>query len=565
MFYQNCRLSLCKILVVPVLLFSATSLWGQTSGSKAKPTGSISGRVSIGEKPVPGIIVVAGGLNSPTPFGQATTDSEGNYRIGGLATGQINVTPVAPVYVVPSNPMYGTGRVVNVGLNEAVDGVDFKLTRGGVITGRITDADGRPVIAERVNLSIVDENGAPVRAAPPYRAANYTMYETDDRGIYRIYGLSAGHYKVSAGVDGQGGIRMTGYYPRVYYPDAADVAKAAIVDVSEGGETKNIDIKLGRRGATYAASGRILDADTGQPLAGVYYSIGNVQRSQNESYIGGTSGPGNPTNSRGEFRMEGLQPGHYAAMVNPPMGNPNQSLGPKVYADPVQFEEVDGDVTNLEVKARSGLSISGVIVPDGITDKNLLARLSRFTVNAFTNPGPGEIRTMGSNSAARVNADGTFLIEGLRPGKVSLQAYGGDAGLSVTRIEYNGAVANRGIDLQPGQNLSGIKIFITYGTGVIRGQIKAEGAPLPTDWIIFVSVTKQGEQTRFGTQADSRGRFVINGIPAGTYEVILQPTVFSAQPPSGGRPVPQRQTVTVTENAEIEVTFTLDLTRKEGP
>ena len=60
--------------------------------------------------------------------------------------------------------MFGQGRVLNLSANEAVEGIDFKLTRGGVITGRITDADGRPVIEERISLIAVDQNGEVVRA-----------------------------------------------------------------------------------------------------------------------------------------------------------------------------------------------------------------------------------------------------------------------------------------------------------------------------------------------------------------------------------------------------------------
>jgi hypothetical protein len=94
------------------------------------------------------------------------------------------------------------------------------------------------------------------------------MYQTDDRGVYRIYGLPAGHYKLSAGDEGRGSgvMRAAGYYPRTYYPDSSEIGKAAIIDVSEGGETKNIDIKLGRRALTYTVSGRIVDAEGGQPL-----------------------------------------------------------------------------------------------------------------------------------------------------------------------------------------------------------------------------------------------------------------------------------------------------------
>src|SRR6185436_16475237 len=114
----------------------------------------------------------------------------------------------------------------------------------------------------------------------------------------------------SAGDEGRGGgMRAAGFYPRTYYPDSSEIGKAAIIDVSEGGETKNIDIKLGRRALTYTVSGRIVDAESGQPLPGIFFSYGAIQQNQNQSYVSGSAGAPSPTNSQGEFRTEGLTPG----------------------------------------------------------------------------------------------------------------------------------------------------------------------------------------------------------------------------------------------------------------
>src|SRR5215470_875942 len=123
------RLCFSSLLLITTATLAAPILSAQTPDAKTKPSGSISGRVTIGDKPAPGILVVVSGVNSQNAIGQATSDAEGNYRISGLSSGQVNVTPVAPVYVVPANSMYGQGRVVNLSTNESVDGIDFKLTR----------------------------------------------------------------------------------------------------------------------------------------------------------------------------------------------------------------------------------------------------------------------------------------------------------------------------------------------------------------------------------------------------------------------------------------------------
>jgi hypothetical protein len=570
------RLCPCVLLFALLIAFTATHVFAQTPEISAKPTGMISGRVTAGQKPLSGVLVVVTNQNSPTPIGQATTDADGNYRVTGLSSGQINVAPVAPVYVVPSSSFSSQqGRPVNLSSNEVVEGIDFKLTRGGVITGRLTDSEGKPVIEERITLTLVDDNGAPTRGAQFVRSSNYMMYQTDDRGVYRLYGLPAGHYKVNAGYDTTGypGMRPGGYYPRTFYPEESDISRAAIVDVTEGGETKNIDIKLGRRTQTYTVSGRLIDADTNQPVAGAQFSIGSVQKSGNQTYVGGTTGPGTPTNSQGEFRIEGMSPGRYVFMVNPKPYNFSGTSSPKVYNDPVPFEVLDADLTDLEIKARRGLSISGVVVPDGITDRAILNRLSRLVIFANVEPARDAIRTLNWNSTSQINPDWGFQVDGLHPGKarLSVGSFNGppSTGFTVSRIELNGVADDRMIDLAPGQNISGVKVFVAYGTGVVRGQIKVEGGTITNDSFIFVSLSRQGEtdrsMDRYGTQVDSRGNFTIRGIRAGTYEVTLQINSMGLQPLPRGFSRTQRQTVTVTDGAVSEVIFNLDLTRKEEP
>ncbi len=561
-FYQS------LILAGAMLACTAAAALGQTSDPKSRATGAVSGRVTVGDKPAPGILITAGSVNQPASAGRATSDADGNYRINGLPTGQIMVMPAAPLYILPNiNPMLGPGKTLNLAPGEAVDGIDFKLTRGAVITGRVTDADGRPLIEERITLLPVDENGAPARQNFP-RFQNYQMYQTDDRGIYRIYGVPAGHYKVSVGDDPgtNASLRSSGYYQRTYYPDATDAAKAAIVDLSEGAETKNIDISLGRRAQTYAVSGRIVDADTGKPLPGVSFAFGVIQKNQNQKYIAGTSSPGTPTNSLGEFRLDGVGPGHYAVFVMERYDfSANATTGPSVFSDPLTFEVVDDDVTNLEIKAQQGLSLSGVVTIDGISDQKPLATLSSLKLGASVTPPSGSMRIMPEARSSAIAADGSFSMTGLRPGKVSFYLMGPNGsdtkGFSIARTERGGVAQDRGVDIQPGEIVSNVRIVLAHGTGVIRGQVKFEGATLPSDLMMFVGLSRDGLGTRSAAQPDARGQFVIENLAAGTYEVNLQVVSFGGRMP--GPPQQQRQTVTVTDGAETPVLFTLNLSPKD--
>jgi hypothetical protein len=422
------------------------------------------------------------------------------------------------------------------------------------------------VIEERVTLTLLDERGQPSRA-PASRARNFFMFSTDDRGIYRIYGLPGGRYKVSAGDNGGGATLRSGYYQRTYHPDVTDVAKAVIVELGEGAEAKNIDITLGLRSRTFTVSGRIVDADTGQPLAGITYAFGALQQSQNQTMMAGYASPSTPTNANGEFRLEGVAPGKYAVMTlrNTFAPSPDQ---PKFYSDPVPFEVTDSDVSDLEVKAQRGPSISGVVIADGITNKAVLAGLSRLIVTGFASPNPTGIQTFANNTTSPIAGDGTFQLEGLRPGKVTLSVVGTLAeskGYTVSRVVADRELPNRQLDLAPGQNVSGVRIYLQYGSGVLKGEVKITGGTLPPDAIFTVYVQKENQTRVASSSVDARGRFIVTGIPAGTYEAVLQVFSFSPDTLPPGFPRTQRQTVSVNDDSESQITFTLDLPRKEGP
>jgi protocatechuate 3,4-dioxygenase beta subunit len=539
----------------------------QALDSKPKATASITGRVTIGEKAAPGVTVIANLLaSSSTLVAQTVTDAEGKYRLHGLTPTGITIAVYAPTYVAPSAPMFAQGRMVLLSADENVEDVDFKLTRGGVITGRITDADGKPV-DDRVTLTRVDDRGEPVRG--PTRPPNPFVYATDDRGIYRVYGLAAGRYKVSVGDGGSLAILRSGYYQKTYHPDTTDGAKAAIIELGEGGEAKNIDINVGPRSRTYAVSGRIMDADTNQPIAGVNYNFGTVQQNQAQSFISGMSSPGTPTNAKGEFRLEGIAPGRYAitAPGNSSLPTDNQ---PRIYCDPVQFEITDSDVTNLEVKAQRSLSVSGMVVTGGITNKDALARVSRLIIVGYGQPVSTGLQTYMTPVTSPIAADGTFQLEGLNPGLLSLSISANtleSRGYVISRVTSDRELPNRLIEIAPGQNISGVRVYLSYGSGVIRGEIKVEGGTLPGDAMIFVSLQQENQGTRLNSaQVDARGRFIINGIPAGNYEAILQVISLGAadSPPRGG-PRTVRQNVSVSDDSESQITFTLNLTPKVGP
>src|SRR5262249_15110928 len=196
-------------------------------------------------------------------FVKVRTDGDGRYRVTGLTEGAYMISALSKAYVRSKNSSdLEIFRPVTLDEGESRDDVDIALVRGGVITGRVIDAEGGPFIQGNLQLLLMDENSKPKRGIS---YDNWRMMRTDDRGVYRIYGLPAGRYILSASGEGANG-HANRKYPTTFYPDATSQNQAKIIEVKEGAEVTDIDIRLGVGKDTYEAAGRVVDAETRQPL-----------------------------------------------------------------------------------------------------------------------------------------------------------------------------------------------------------------------------------------------------------------------------------------------------------
>src|SRR5262245_12652461 len=224
-------------------------------------TGAISGRVVTEDgQPVPRATVLITASGKTDRRVSVNADEEGNFRAQGLDAAAYVVSASAPGYVVRPKSEAGARRA---GFNYIGDVVTVTMLKGGVITGRVVNGAGEPVvgvpvIAERVR----DEDGRPLPA--PEKVAVSSRRHTDDRGVYRWYGLAPGSYVICAGGSGGLPLRPTPFEGRmlIYHPSATRDA-AAQVTVRGGEEVSGIDIRY-RVEWGYVISGKI----TGLPATG---------------------------------------------------------------------------------------------------------------------------------------------------------------------------------------------------------------------------------------------------------------------------------------------------------
>src|SRR5262245_64938041 len=172
-----------SILVLPTAFHSVQA---QTAEVKTG-TATVSGRVTLKGEPARGLMVSLQAQNqNASDAPRARTDESGRFNFTGLPAGRCSVSALTPGYVSleDSNFPGMRGKTFNLTDGDRVENVDLEIKRGGVIAGRVTDAQGRPVVEERVNLIKLNPNN---RSGDAFnQGANYEMYQTDDRGHYRI-------------------------------------------------------------------------------------------------------------------------------------------------------------------------------------------------------------------------------------------------------------------------------------------------------------------------------------------------------------------------------------------
>jgi Carboxypeptidase regulatory-like domain len=567
--------SIVSAVVALVILFGAQPLF--TFAQDQKETGTIKGSVTLDGKPAKDITVVAtpsitdaskiveSVVNKPATL-KATTDSEGHYTFEGLGPGTYRLTPFAPT-MVSTSPQ--SERDVSVAAGDTSGGVDFSLSQGGVITGRLTDSDGRPVILETITLKPVEASPSSASSATATAimlnafGGTGRMYTTDDRGIYRIYGLRPGRYLVSAGSASDvlsSMFRLRPKRTKTFYPGVTEESKA-----------KQVQVNAGAKG--FVASGRVVEAEKGTPISKALVAYSPARSAPNKpdtvdsdddadervaGLDGGLPGAMTTTNDKGEFRFESVPPGKYVIEVSQ-LGALTGTGTSEFYGDPINFEVRSGNVDRIEVKMHRGASISGVAVVESADKEQDVQSFGRVMIMAAVTD---EATKAFSQGTASINADGTFQIGGLKAGKATIRVLSmGTPKASLLRIERNGAEVQGGFDIQPNEQVSGVRLVLSAANCVIKGHVTIEGGSLPSGAPLVVRTHRlQGDPNFFFDsptgQVDSNGNFEIEDLAPGAYDVevsVMQP---------GSNATSAKQSVTVSNDAPAYVSLTLNVKGK---
>ena len=346
---------------------------------------SISGRVSVegGGTGGSGLWVYALDATTQAYAASGSVASDGTYAIRGLAAGTYIVQFGGAGYVTEyyDDAAYANATRLTLADGEQRPGIDAALGRAGTISGRVTDArTGAPVASAQVHV---------------HDATSTRLYYTGSDGRYTASALPPGTYRVGFFASSQR------YVPR-YYDDAATFEAATELTLSSGGSLTGIDAAL-PRGASI--SGRVTDADTGDPVAGLSVYASNADTS---SY-----GASAVTDGNGEYELIGLAAADYRVRFSSSSGANFIATyyNGKTSADADRVTvTADAPTTGIDQQVHAGGRILGTVVDAETGDPVAGASASAST---FID---GEYYS----GYATAGADGRFSVTGLPTGTHSL-------------------------------------------------------------------------------------------------------------------------------------------------
>jgi hypothetical protein len=473
-----------------------------------------------------------------------TTDGDGNFKFTGLAPIQYSVVVAnGKGYINP--PVPASERTARRTYRPG-EHVTFTLVKGGVITGRVTTSTGEPMIGAQVSAAMVrDFEGNPSRDIV---ITNGRPRATDDRGVYRIYGLAPGTYVVFTRAN------MVGYlispydgYAPTYHPSAPREA-ATEITITSGAEVAGVDIRYrGERG--YTVSGTVTGPALETPNPGTSVALYNASTGfqAGTAYI-------RPGDSQNGFAILGLTDGEYEIIAR------RITESESFTSPPRRITVKGGDIGGIELKLSPPAMISGRIVEAAprVCDGDRKSQLDDITVSArrATNAAVGlfflrpyqyyadPLNDKGEFTIYRLEPDSYFILARLPDENQyvkSITAPAATAGRASLRRVAGYDAGRKGLTLKSGDRMTDLTLTIADGAASLRGKVASEndGSRLPSRMRVYLvpaETAAADDLLRYGEAAvDKDNAFEFKNMAPGKYRLLVR-AVPTGQPIDGPPP-----------------------------
>ena len=443
-----------------------------------------------------------------------TTDADGRFRAV-LTPGRYDVRAERNGYL--ATPAGVTSLSLIPG--ETLKDVTLKLTKQAIVTGRVVDAEGEPLARVRVQClrwTTMGQNGQ--RVLTPQASG-----ATNDKGEYRIFGITPGQYIVSAEADSNGG--MTSAYVMLFAPGVADLAAAQAIHLAPGATREGIDFRM-KRVPVVEVSGRV-EATKG--LAGTMVSL----LPRNPALLMSTSQQHSAqVNPDGSFALQNIPQGAYVLHAMGVSTQNQQRFSGRINVD------VSGSTLNgITVALQPAITLKGRIQAEGDPPLDSL--------NLWFQPQAGGFS---GGASARVDAQGRFTIASLDPIAYRVQAGGLPKGYYVKSIQVAGVEAGEGLLDLTGE-LGECLVTLERGTAEVIGKV-LDKKERPASDVQVLAVNARGEIVR-GTTSLIDGQYRIADLPPGTYRLFPVVDADISDPNTLDRLVAAAVKITLAKSARL--------------
>ena len=528
--------------------------------------GVISGVVLSAEepaRPVRRAMVTVTGGSIPSNL-SAVTDDEGRFRFVDLSAGRYTISVSKAGYL---STMYGATKAGRPGTSIALASdqqmdVRVRLPKGAVITGIVRDQMAQQLVGAEVAVAAAETASG---ASGILMSPNTVV--TNDRGEYRVFGLSPGEYLVyvrppsdangdviplgpsdfdakaraletRAAATGSTGPAIPAAPPTLgfaptFYPGTTIAAEAGRVRVASGDERAGVDIAFVPV-PTAHISGVIQGA--GVPITRLMPSLTTIGPAMPLGFRSIPDGP----HDDGSFAFSNVTPGRYVLMVRSGQGAMMRTVAgnggtdnnpdiPAMFA--MQELVVTGrDIGGIVLSLRPSIHIKGTIVFDATSRKapDTLAGIgvslnavgpSLTTVNTTFSIGLGLERPPTANATA----NGGFELVGVLPGTYTISSAPA-GGWWLRSVAFNGRdLLDDQIEIN-GSSTDIVGVVLTFSdrpSGITGTLTAAPGQPAP-DFTVMAFPTdrgnwKTGSRRIKTTRPSSDGSFTLSPLPAGEY------------------------------------------------
>ena len=481
--------------------------------TSATAYGAISGRVlaSDGGEPIQMAQVRLTSLRLPSRI--TVTDFEGRFEFADLAAGIYKVSASKSGYLTVQYGQANQGELggaLQLDDGAILEHVDIRLSRGGVIVGRVVDQFGQP---------LADVAVAPLR---PFFVQGQRRLQTaarvaitSDTGEFRLWGLSPGSYYVSAASPTSTAMRdamnVRTAYSATYYPGTTEMAQASPIQVKSG-RSEQILLPLSIvRAATVA--GIALDVDGGPMQGGTLLLIrkgsGNLTFGLTESQL----------QNGGTFSISGITPGEYYLRAQPrrlPGANYTPGQLPGVSAGSIS---VNGeDISGLTLFPMKPVTIKGRVISNSADGKLPQPSTVRVT---FRSPDMEMHIGVPPSPPVRLNDDYTFEVATLPGSFVASLAMAPE--WTLKSVRYRGVdVTDSGLTVASGVDQDSLEIEITDSPAEVSGMVADNRGEPPFDVTVILfsqdrELWKHGARHVATVRPERDGRFKVRTLASGRY------------------------------------------------